>query len=607
MPVSQSGTHRALLVDEIYLNIIRRLDDRSLSHLAGSCRGLSEPALDLLWESLDSLLPLVTMLPRGIVRRKPDHSHPAYKPWRSLQPFNFEVGPLHQSGFGRRSVQRRPDGGYKTSQVDQSKRAARGKLEVLVLPVVHELKRPPTEEQWERILSYTGRVKHLRHDPSDTKPHSERSPRGLDRISPAFLMALLNPPGRRPLFSKLESVYWNDSDPETFLFLEVLKRSSILSLDITGVRCGDSVDIRTRRNVLKVLTELGDLSPSLQSLRVRLGDDAPFSFRSMAKTICSMHNLTSVEYDLYEVGALRHLAGLPALWRAEIHMHTGTTRLPRDGLAGPAFPSLQTLVLHGGHQEVSEFFRFVKGPSSVRNLSIDLSSSSDPPPLSTVLEAIATHCDPHCLESLQLQETVAPELMIHQRHDLRISEETLKDALRFKTLKHFILDTCRAISLSDDSMRRISLSWKSLETFEINRSSGRWYADADSRFQQATIRGLHLLVKSLPHLSRLAVAIDGRTITRKHHTSPTPTHVLRRLNLLDSQFGGRIGSEDVVICLSGMIDMPESWRTEKARLRVDKLRLTEPQLADVLQGKGKKKWEDIRNVIVENYNNILFS
>lgn len=42
---------------------------RSMSRLARTCKAMCEPALNVLWRELDSLLPLVSLFPNNIMRR----------------------------------------------------------------------------------------------------------------------------------------------------------------------------------------------------------------------------------------------------------------------------------------------------------------------------------------------------------------------------------------------------------------------------------------------------------------------------------------------------------------------------------------------------------
>lgn len=46
---------------------------RSLSRLARTCRALSEPALNILWRDLDSLVPIIGLFPGQLLKkaRKP--------------------------------------------------------------------------------------------------------------------------------------------------------------------------------------------------------------------------------------------------------------------------------------------------------------------------------------------------------------------------------------------------------------------------------------------------------------------------------------------------------------------------------------------------------
>jgi hypothetical protein len=42
---------------------------RSVSRLARTCRAMCEPALDVLWRELDSLLPLISLFPNSLMKR----------------------------------------------------------------------------------------------------------------------------------------------------------------------------------------------------------------------------------------------------------------------------------------------------------------------------------------------------------------------------------------------------------------------------------------------------------------------------------------------------------------------------------------------------------
>lgn len=66
---------KLLLRDRELLNVILEfvLDTqygrRSVSRLARTCRALSEPCLNALWKELDSLLPLLSLLPNDLFKR----------------------------------------------------------------------------------------------------------------------------------------------------------------------------------------------------------------------------------------------------------------------------------------------------------------------------------------------------------------------------------------------------------------------------------------------------------------------------------------------------------------------------------------------------------
>ncbi|KAF8551114.1 hypothetical protein OG21DRAFT_1418505, partial [Imleria badia] len=72
---------------------------RTLGSLARTCRTLSEPALDALWMRLDSLDPLIKVLPRRMwaKRHYPFVVRPAYPP-RMLTTQSFSTGPHVHGG-----------------------------------------------------------------------------------------------------------------------------------------------------------------------------------------------------------------------------------------------------------------------------------------------------------------------------------------------------------------------------------------------------------------------------------------------------------------------------------------------------------------------------
>lgn len=43
---------------------------RSVSRLSRSCKALSEPALNVLWKDLDSILPLLSLMPNHLFKRQ---------------------------------------------------------------------------------------------------------------------------------------------------------------------------------------------------------------------------------------------------------------------------------------------------------------------------------------------------------------------------------------------------------------------------------------------------------------------------------------------------------------------------------------------------------
>ena len=65
----------ALLRDpELTRNLLEYINDtpggrRSVSRIARTCKALSEPALNVLWKDMDSLIPLLGLMPSNLFKR----------------------------------------------------------------------------------------------------------------------------------------------------------------------------------------------------------------------------------------------------------------------------------------------------------------------------------------------------------------------------------------------------------------------------------------------------------------------------------------------------------------------------------------------------------
>ncbi|EIW83411.1 hypothetical protein CONPUDRAFT_143318, partial [Coniophora puteana RWD-64-598 SS2] len=245
MPILYSDSipqRRALLVDEILRNITCTLDASSLACFARTCRAFSEPALDALWMSLDSFLPLVSILPEDAVHLKIDAEHALYEAKRRA--------------LKARLAQSASDG--KSSDVLQREDAFRFASRYYKC---YNLKRSITTADWDKVLSYTRRVRHIR-------PQPKRQRFGI--ILPEMLSKLAPPPQYQcQLFPRLESVYWMDSNSSAFPLLLNLAGPSLLSLDVPDFHFAEPTFVlggHSNTNTFDI-AKLGAYYPSLQHFR----------------------------------------------------------------------------------------------------------------------------------------------------------------------------------------------------------------------------------------------------------------------------------------------------------------------------------------------------
>ncbi|EIW78533.1 hypothetical protein CONPUDRAFT_167527 [Coniophora puteana RWD-64-598 SS2] len=173
--------HRLFFIDEITLAIVNHVPaDRDLSVLARVCQSFSEPALDVLWAALHSIVPLLKCLPPDLIEET-----------------------LH----------------------DKQRLAA------------YTLKRPFTTTDWNILLKYARRVTALISMIIDPV---EASKRGrfykYERVDDAIFGVLCNPPFLR-LFPKLRKLVWCDLDArEPLAFLRLLLVPSISDLTVVVER-----------------------------------------------------------------------------------------------------------------------------------------------------------------------------------------------------------------------------------------------------------------------------------------------------------------------------------------------------------------------------------
>ncbi|KAF8557610.1 hypothetical protein OG21DRAFT_1406867 [Imleria badia] len=93
--------HHALEIQEILLNIFGHCHPGDLPSPARTCRTFKEPALDVLWEELDDLSPLVRCLPDASYQLSPDkvRRFQVFVALRLMVNFFLFLPPFHQLVF----------------------------------------------------------------------------------------------------------------------------------------------------------------------------------------------------------------------------------------------------------------------------------------------------------------------------------------------------------------------------------------------------------------------------------------------------------------------------------------------------------------------------
>ncbi|EIW79738.1 hypothetical protein CONPUDRAFT_144914 [Coniophora puteana RWD-64-598 SS2] len=490
--------HRALRIQEIASLIANEVEAYpDLASLARTCRILSEPALDALWSILPSLVPLLTVFPADLVKRKSyrDCQHPTY---------------------------------------------------------IYDFRRPLTLADWTMLKKFSRRVVAIQPDLSAEELHYDDGNRTWLIVSEKALRALSSPLTPDPVFPKLQHLEWQSPEPRSFSILRTLAGPSLKVLDLGSMENGfnnfdgvwprarvwNDLTLQERVKSIEVIGELGERSP-LMNVFKWMHDCDPNELRPLvSRSIKAWNYLTLLDVPPLDADALAHIALTPHLEEIWLNLPIGSAVTPDIGLQGAIFPNLWNFSLNGVFSESADFLDALGGTMSSTNIyfcTYEVGGASD---LSKLFASVSRHFSPDKADSLTVVEDfggsqVKMDAQSGPGFEMTIS--SLRPALRLHRIEKVYIDLNRTVVLGDNDIIELANAWPKLEELVFNVNRGFVVPS------QITLKGLFELLKRLPGLKTLGLEIDARSGTGSGTIPAEPLrHSLRSWNMLDSIVGDNV-------------------------------------------------------------------
>ncbi|EIW83491.1 hypothetical protein CONPUDRAFT_143369 [Coniophora puteana RWD-64-598 SS2] len=522
--------HSALCLDEITRLIAKssQSDKPTLCSLARTCRSLGEPALDALWEQIQTITPLFLSLPKDV--------------------FTTDRKTIV---WGTRIANGHPH-----------------------IDMTYRLAREITPTEWITFCKYAARVKVVTHTPDDKHEDKSSNPAALWADEYAATRLLLDTMERlatetpSPLFPRLQELQWRNFDVFTYPFLRAVASPSLSSLSLEGgpfMNIGNEAEdenlLATKRaEAFEVVADLGTLFPRMESFTWWNYDGQSTPTSALSRALCHWQHLRHLNVGIPLTDtALAHLSQLPSLRVLQMSPHvrssTSTRVLP---LQGTKFFSLESFELHDDTMEdartsfldVTWLLRFIGGQISSRSFSISTQHIASSPDIPSLFEALSEHFVRETLTSLNFRENLYFSRMMPMQVDhtaldtYSLSFASLQPALCFENTESVILDLERKVTLTDSELLTMAQAWPRLRVLRLSSRHG-WPAPGSS----ITFAGLEAVLEALTCIEDIAVAINGSsTPSRPDGRGGAGTagaghapRTLKLLDLLNSSKGGRTG------------------------------------------------------------------
>ncbi|KAI0366037.1 hypothetical protein BV20DRAFT_953207 [Pilatotrama ljubarskyi] len=478
-----SATHRGLLLDEVFRCITSHLDSdlvekrTTLARLARTCRALNEAAILILWKRLDSIVPLLRLLP--------------------------------PAAWSERQVTR----GRRVFRITDSSQLG-----------------------WTRFRHY---ARHVRELSWNLWPFL--SELGSDVEHATFSILCTHRPTLVPLLPELGSLSWDDRRPAYLGFIRLFFTPTLRTLRLAAAAFDRQprAAVAMYRLVAQFCTQIErfdvypdrvDGSPLACS---REDGDA------LAQSLRTTQNLTSFCMPMYlTASCVEALAVLPKLavlefWIRPGDMTTVATLAARSSTAGtPWFATLDTVLLNVERMD-DDTMAFLRTLQSLNVKKISMTVlGDDRPETYTVLRhtgAIASAPYRDCLEYLEIKfecnVPVAPPVPLNVN-------SLLRPLYQLSQIRAFTIEG-PSIAVDAPALQSIANAWSQLKELAFIHTGSQ------PPFENClTLRDLAPLARMCPDLLSLALQLDATEVPEAADMAqllPQPSRArLRRLWILDA-------------------------------------------------------------------------
>ncbi|KAJ6522216.1 hypothetical protein DFH09DRAFT_1330695 [Mycena vulgaris] len=406
------------------------------------------------------------------------------------------------------------------------------------------LLRPIRVHDWQRILVYAPRVKHLFSSPDSAK---------LASIFPPISLCL--PDNMLP---NLRGLHWRHDDNEfhyIYLFItpNITSISSLL-LDLS-LALGLSYWDRDRT------------------------DDA----QTISAFVRGLHHLETISVPALDEGALEHLCRLPNLRRLHTRALSPSLSAP-PLLDSPPFPSLCTLDLEVEFESTTRLLKKCSGiPLAECHVISPVSATADES--HALYTALAAGCSHSSLNKLTVHNNV-DNVDVPNSAEYLVRPNSIRILFCFVNLTSVHILSPVGIDLDNEIIAEMARTWRGIEYLRLSSNH------APAALPRISLECLQSFARYCPRLRSLAITLHGTELPTPQSTSSSCPQ--NGLGYLDIMYSGISDPIAVARFLSGIF--PCLMTVETARTFEDNEDPDEvTHHADAIQ--AHYRWEEVHSLL----------
>ncbi|KAJ7473201.1 hypothetical protein FB451DRAFT_1248738 [Mycena latifolia] len=388
-------------------------------------------------------------------------------------------------------------------------------------------------QDWDRLLSYSRRIKKL-----DISPQSNGCfVKFMELVSMSLPVEFLLP--------NLQHISWNPRDEELLPHLRLFLSPKITSIALT---------LPGSMSCLSVLPWLASRYPSLPQLSVTFRDnpgvpevDDQNCRHAATQMICALSEVRQLSLPRVEVSAYHHLAmmqNLRSLTIEVLDQMVFTDNFISTHLQ-PLFCDLSALDLPA--LTVEEGINFIRVPSNapLQTVKLVMRKTATEETAASLFSEINLHCSHSSLTSIDMNLGVLDRTHLLNTRIFVITSPTIRPLLAFTNLTRVSVTSPIGFCLDDDFVEAMALSWPNIESLALSRTyvtPGIYGHIEDpaskSPDSKASFFSLIFFARHCPHLRLLQIPFDAEyrfPVSCDGSLQPRPVQkALTRLHVLDS-------------------------------------------------------------------------